>query len=53
MPRFTSQRLVSQIKLDPEVPVMVGSISPPGPLQPENEEKRVWLTFVTASEVRD
>lgn len=53
MPRFSSQHLISEIKLDPEVPVLVGSISPPAPLQPEGGEKRVWLAFATAWEARD
>lgn len=53
MPRFTNQRLVSQIKLDPEVPVLVGSISPPAPLQPQEGEKRVWLAYATPTEARE
>lgn len=46
MPRFSVQYINTTVAVTLGKPVMVGTISPPGELQDE-EEKRVWLAFVT------
>jgi len=49
MPRFTRQRLVSQVVVVLDSPTLLGSISPPGSLQPEEGQRRVWLAFGSVS----
>ena len=50
MPRFAVQKIRTTVEVVFGKPALVGTISPPGELQDE-EEKRVWLAFVTVVEL--
>jgi hypothetical protein len=52
MPRFTAQRLVAQLEVIPGESVLLGTISPPEPLQPTDEEPRVWFVLMTVLEAK-
>lgn len=53
MPRFTSQKLSSELKVPVGVPVILGTITPPNPLQPKEGEPRVWFVLMTALKAKD
>ena len=53
MPKFAVQKIQTGAKVKADVPELIGSISPPEVLQPENGERRVWLAFVTASKAKE
>lgn len=53
MPKFAVQKIQTGAKVKADVPELIGSISPPEALQPEEGERRVWLAFVTASKAKE
>jgi len=50
MPKFTNQKVRTNIAISHDSPAMIGTVSPPAVLQKEENGKRVWLAFLTVSE---
>ena len=53
MPRFALQNVKTGLEVTPDSPSLIGSISPPEALQPEEGERQVWLAFVTVSKSKE